>query len=41
MKHVQTNLFLQNQHLDDTPQPRKQHQGKTLETIQAELGIQQ
>lgn len=41
MKHVQTNYMVQNQHVDDAPQPRKQHQGKTLETILAELGIQQ
>ncbi|WP_144697903.1 S8 family serine peptidase [Fictibacillus phosphorivorans] len=41
MKHVQTNYLLQNQHVDDTPSPRKKYKGKTLETILVELGIQQ
>jgi hypothetical protein len=41
MKYVQKNYLKQNQHMDDSPSPRKQHQGKTLETILAELGIQQ
>ncbi|MED1862383.1 S8 family serine peptidase [Fictibacillus nanhaiensis] len=41
MKFVQKNYLLQNQHIDDTPSPRKKYQGKTLETILVELGIQQ
>ncbi|MBD7963095.1 S8 family serine peptidase [Fictibacillus norfolkensis] len=41
MKFVQRNYLLQNQHIDDTPSPRKNYKGKTLETILVELGIQQ
>ncbi|MBH0156886.1 S8 family serine peptidase [Fictibacillus sp. 5RED26] len=41
MKFVQKNYLLQNQHVDDTPSPRKKYKGKTLETILVELGIQQ
>jgi Dockerin type I domain len=41
MKFVQRNYLLQNQHVDDTPSPRKKYKGKTLETILVELGIQQ
>jgi hypothetical protein len=28
MKYVQKNYLKQNQHMDDSPSPRKQHQGK-------------
>ncbi|KZE64262.1 hypothetical protein AWM68_14310 [Fictibacillus phosphorivorans] len=39
MKYVQKNYLLQNQHVDDAPQPKKKYNGKTLETILVELGI--
>jgi hypothetical protein len=28
MKYVQRNYLLQNQHVDDSPQPRKEYNGK-------------
>lgn len=39
MAYVQKNYLKQNENVDNAPDPKNSHNGKTLETILAELGI--